>query len=349
MYHYSALINNISVSKELPLYKLPIILYKCLPLMPVNPLKRMKVIASYLLAHSKNKSIEVTLPISGEIVLRIRENNYKVINLKNNNIYTVFDHESEKEIVKNVSYSKTSKMYEEIFEVDLKQKVIRAAFYNGHHPNLTKASYKTRKDLEQMFSNLVISSKTNTVNAQWYGDNLVKTILATLKRNGTFISNKDSAIVKGFVEDMNMNFSKRSSKENIILTLSHGDIKQDNIIQTRKGIILIDWEFGGFRTPTYDYFKFKSRFPHLGDEYFESVLNFVSNELNEEHPQSELNKYFRCFYQKYFYLNLMEDIELRLKQFETRDFAKDFNKILKFIEKSQNELLHVRKLSEVKF
>ncbi|MGG3912314.1 phosphotransferase family protein [Rossellomorea vietnamensis] len=336
------------MNKELPLYKLPIILYKCLPLMPVNPIKRIKVIASYLLAQSKNKHIEFSLPISGEIVLRIRENNYKVINLKNNNIYTVFNNECEEEIVKNVSYSKNSRMYEEIFEVDLKQKVIRAAFYNGHHPNLTKASYKTRKDLEKMFSNLIMSSKTKTVNAQRYADNLVKSILTTIKNNSSIISNRDCAIVKEFVEEMHLNFLKKSSKESIILTLSHGDIKQDNIIQTREGIILIDWEFGGFRTPTYDYFKFRSRFPHFGKEYFECILELVANELNEKHPQSELSKYFRCFYPKYYYLNLIEDIELRLKQFETRDFAKDINKIIKFIEESQNELLYLRKLSEVK-
>jgi thiamine kinase-like enzyme len=349
MYHYRSLINNISVSKDLPLYKLPLILYKCRPLMPANPLKRLKVIASYLLTYSQSQFVEFTLPISGEIVLRIRESNYKVINLKDNIIHTVFSNESEKEIVENVSYSKSSRMYEEIIEVDLKKKVIRAAFYNGHHPNLTKASSKTKKDLKQMFSKLIMNSNTRTVNAQWYANSLMTEILDILKRNSSLISSKECAIVKEFIEDMYINFSKILTEEDIILTLSHGDIKQDNLIQTKKGIILIDWEFCGFRAPTYEYFKFKSRFPHLGNGYFESILNKVINELNKDYSQSDLSKYFRCFYPKYLYLNLIEDIELRLKQFETRDFAKDFNKILKFIEKSQYELLQVRKFSEVKY
>ncbi len=71
MYHYRSLINNISVSKDLPLYKLPLILYKCRPLMPATPLIRVKVIASYLLTYIQSQFAEFTLPISGEIVLRL--------------------------------------------------------------------------------------------------------------------------------------------------------------------------------------------------------------------------------------------------------------------------------------
>ncbi len=190
-----------------------------------------------------------------------------------------------------------------------------------------------------MFSKLIMNSNTRRVNAQWYVTSLMTGILDILERNSSLISSKDCSIVKKFVEDMYLNFSKMLTEEDIILTLSHGDIKQDNLIQTKKGIILTDWEFCGFRAPTYEYFKFKSRFPHLGNDYFENLLNKVINELNKNRSQSDLSKYFRCYFPKYLYLNLIEDIELRLKQFETRDFAKDFNKILKFIEKSQYELL----------
>ncbi|MFS0861491.1 phosphotransferase family protein [Fredinandcohnia sp. 179-A 10B2 NHS] len=337
MSQYLSLNKNISINKNTSVISLPILLYRCKPLMPKNHFKRLRVVMKYLLLYMKNGANEKTIGVNGEIALRVGYNNYKVINMKDNIIYTVYTEENESIIFESLEYRTESLMYEKILEIDQINKIIKGQFYNGHHPNLTNINNKyCKQKLGDLFVNLLTKSKVKEINSICYVEKQLNDSLDVLNRNTEKISNEQYQYVKTFLLSNYGEFIRNSPEENMQLTLSHGDIKQDNLLESNGEVVLIDWEFCGFRSPMYDFIKFKRRFSSYGDIFFLDIKKIIINYLISSKNRS-LIKYFQNDSKKYMNIFYLEDINLKLKQFETRRFARDFSRIINHIKGIKNE------------
>jgi thiamine kinase-like enzyme len=292
--------------------------------MPKNPLKRIKAIVYIFFSKQKEQKI-VSFPICGEIALKVGDSNYKIINLKERAIYTVLNGSSQKYILEKLLFNHSSKMYEEILNVDKKNKVIKGVFYNGHHPNIAKKHMKLNRDFCNLFFDLITKSEIREVKLKNYVKSLYLDSLEILERNSTKLSEEHINYVKGFILTRYEKIEKEFLDDCLHLTLSHGDIKEDNLIENNNRLLLIDWEFCDFRLPSYDILQFKSRFPNFSSEYFQKLIATLKDKLTEKELNNEgLNKYLEDSCSNYLDVFYLEDIKLRLSQFETRDFAKDF-------------------------
>ncbi|WP_079505327.1 hypothetical protein [Mesobacillus jeotgali] len=342
MTKFLSLTKSISVRKDTNFFKIPILLYTCKPLMPKNPLKRIKVVGKYIFNCVKSHRYEKELPVNGDIAISIGEKNFKVIRLKEKVIYTIYsntkaDHKKMLQILKSKN---SSKLYEGILNVDRKKGIIKGVYYNGHHPNLLKRNTLTDEMINELFISLIISSSIKEVNLKEYVNFLVTNCRRILRRDAHKIEEQESKFVIGVIEELSQKIINALPLDKIKLTLSHGDLKQDNLIEVKNKLIPIDWEFCDFRSPSFDIYKFQSRFPKYGKEFYEKVflnLGKVRKVSNSEHKD-----YFQQTVKVYLDLFLLEDVYLRLKQYESRSFAANFSThLIKAIIRNQNELKRV--------
>ncbi|SEP67299.1 Choline/ethanolamine kinase [Virgibacillus subterraneus] len=328
--------NFISINKKLSIPSIAFKLFCCKPLMPRNPLKRLRVVYNYLILFRRNNvSNEHILRSDGDVAIKVVDSNYKVINLKRKIIQTIFDEENEDKICGSLIYKDSSTLYEKIWDIDKENRIITGLFYNGHHPNLNKTKSKILKNrLTDMFISLLAESDIRNVNARVYAKSLVDLTLEILDRNSEGITEKESRYVRNFLVRIYERFIKNNEERFIQLTLSHGDIKEDNLLVQNNKIVLIDWEFCGFRSPTFDLIKFKTRFPNFGDDFYSKLNKYLFDKLSNKTKRG--NELIQRYMNNYLDLFYLEDITLRLIQFENREFAKDFSKIIKFIKRHSN-------------
>ncbi|MFD1040616.1 phosphotransferase [Virgibacillus byunsanensis] len=326
----------ISVNKKLSFLSMALKLFSCKPLMPKNPIKRIEIVYKYLILFRLNiSSNEHLLRSDGDVALRVADSNYKVINIKDRVIHTIFEEENEDKIYSSLKHKDSSSVYEKICNIDKENRIITGVFYNGHHPNLNKTKSKIlKKRLRDMFINLLVKSDIKYVNADLYSKSLVANILTTLERNSKNIMEEESDLVRNFAIETHQRFIKNFHDEFLLLTLSHGDIKQDNLLVENNKIILIDWEFCEFRSPTYDIMKFKSRFPEFEDKFYLHVNKCLSENLSSKTKTKKHSKLTHRDMDSQLDIYYLEDISLRLLQFENREFAKDFSKIVKFVSRT---------------
>ena len=320
---------GLSVSDKIKLYKLPIILFTCKPLMPKNSLIRMRVVFQYLLMFLKRKSHSPTLPIEGDIVIETNQK-YKIICMREKVIYTFSDNLNE-ELCTALTFNSTSLMYEKILGIDNTKNTIKGFFYNGYHPSLLKKNKKLNYKIESLFIDLIKQSTYRYKKAEDYADELKSTILLDLERNSNLITTQQLDITKRFILNSYESFINSYPKEYIMLIISHGDIKQDNIIEYKNNLTLIDWEFCNYRSLLFDLYKFRSRFENFDSKFYE---NLIKRLMNEKSRGNNLSDYFNNYLNSSEDLFYLEDIKLRLFQFENRNFSNDFNKIIKFIGKT---------------
>jgi thiamine kinase-like enzyme len=325
MNQYVFLTNYLSVNKKFPKIAVPFLLFKSKPFMPKNPFKRIKTIY-YILLSSKRIHNEISLPVKGEIALTVGDSNYKIINIKDNTISTVFNQNNEKMIYKCLHYSNSSRVYEEIINVDQKNRIIKGVFYNGHHPNLIETNLKLNGMVCDLLFDLLTKSDIKKVREKDYGKTLYVESLDILKRNSFRITEEQFNYVKEFVLNKYAEITKKDLNGIIHLTLSHGDIKEDNLIEINHKLFLIDWEFCDFRLPGFDILHFMSRYPNFDATIYEKLVGKLKNHLKSvESFGNDVEKYFHQSSENFLDIFFLEAIKLRLTKFETRKFAEDFS------------------------
>lgn len=315
MYIYRSLTKSIWIHKDLPWYTIPLLLYRFKPLMPKNRIKRIKAIYTYLSARQHNE--EYSIPLKGDIVFKVGDSNYKVVNFDERIIYSVINKNTDF-LLQGLRRANCSELFEEVLEIDYKNKIVKGVLYNGHHPNLTFTKRDTNIKLSALFSDLVMKSQVKLITLEQYVQTLKKNCLEVLNRNNKVISSSEYTLINEFVERKSNYLLLNYAKEVVPLTLSHGDIKQDNIIELDR-YQLIDWEFNDYRSISFDLLKFKLKHSNYKELQFEKCI-FYHSILFENflHNQDLLRDLFS-----------LEDIYLRLVQFETRNFAKKVNHIIK--------------------
>ncbi|WP_349410686.1 hypothetical protein [Pseudalkalibacillus sp. SCS-8] len=320
MYKYIPVTETVRINKEIPVMKLPFILYRCKPLMPQKIVKQMKVVLTYLALYMKKDYGEQHLPIKGDVALKVGDGHHKVIDLSSNRIYTLFRERDKKLVLDQLGFENHSGMYEEIISINCSAHIIEAIFYNGHHPDLCDHSLKYLKKLNKMFLNLLLESELTSIDEITYVRKLRKQCLELLMRNQNKMTSHQFRMIKEFVDDTYAQFMECAYDATIDLTLSHGDVKQENIIEMKGEYKLIDWEFCKYRNPYFDLLKFITRYP-----MFSPLMTQIHHEEahNLNNTLTNRSRYCLLFY--------LEDIELRLTQSEHRAFAKDISKIIRFI------------------
>jgi hypothetical protein len=220
-------------------------------------------------------------------------------------------------------------MYEEILDFDKKNKVIKGVFYNGHHPNIINKYMKLNREFCQLFFDLITKSVLKEVNAKDYAKSLYLDNLEILERNSSLILEEHLIYVKKFILNRYEKVSNKFMEESIHLTLSHGDIKEENLIEEGNKLILIDWEFCDFRLPAHDLIQFMKRYPNLDQSFYRKLFEKIFDNLNtKEWSHKGLSKYFQPLNEIYLDIFYLEDIKIRLTQYENRNYAKDFSKYI---------------------
>ncbi|EKN69396.1 hypothetical protein BABA_10061 [Neobacillus bataviensis LMG 21833] len=326
MDEYIFLTEFISINKNIPLFTLAYVLFKCRPLMPRNPLLRINTIKYILKQKERNV---VPLPVHGEIAIKVGDFNYKIISLREKAIYTVCNEGSETEIYEKLGYSHSNKMYEEIISVDTENKVIKGVFYNGYHPNIAKKHMKLNKKFCHLFYDLITNSDLKEVSAKKYAKSLYLDCLKILDRNSSEITVEQFNYVKKFILSRYKKIANEFLEDVLHLTLNHGDIKKENLIEDGKRLILIDWEFCDFRIPSHDLLQFMKRYPNLELSFYRTLFETLNNNLKlNELLYKELSRYFQLLGKSYLDIFYLEDIKIRLTQFENRNYAKDFSRYI---------------------
>ena len=128
--------------------------------------------------------------------------------------------------------------------------------------------------------------------------NLSKYLLKSFNKN-----KKDK--LNSFIINSSISILKKYHKENIRLSLTHGDFKFEHLFLVNNRIdYLIDWENVGIRSVFFDLFNFfVPWFVKRNFKYFEiknHILNFVKNYL------PNLMKNIENKYDMYFYIFVIE-------------------------------------------
>lgn len=339
MTKFLSLTNSICVRKDLNFFKIPILLYTCKPLMPKNPIKRIKVVGKYIFTCLTSHRYEEELPVTGDIAINLGEKNFKVIRLKEKVIYTIYsntkaNHQKALQILK---LKNSSELYEGILNIDRKQGIIKGVYYNGHHPNMLIQNEATDEMINELFISLIIGSTIKELDFKEYVRSLVVNCKKIIHRNAHKIEEQENKFVNSVIEELSQKVINTLPLNKIKLTLSHGDLKQDNLIEVKNKLIPIDWEFCDFRSPTYDIYKFKSRFSNYDHRFYQKLLQDLAKVSKAS--GYGLENYFQQTEKGYLYLFFLEDIYLRLKQYESRSFAKNFSThLIKAIKRFNNEM-----------
>ncbi|TMW70543.1 hypothetical protein [Alteribacter natronophilus] len=312
MNKYRALTQNVMINREIPKYKVPFVIFNCKPLVPKNYMKRIKATFIYLIKYWIG--VTESIPYKSDIVFKTGNNNYKLIDLNNSSILTVVQSETRQQ-ENALRYRHRYKEFEEIVGVDPKGKWVKGIYYNGHHPILNPHNIRQLKKIKQTFNRLQVQSRIKVVENDKYVDSIVFKSLEIMTKNQHLLKKPDVNYVSDFLYKTKDSILAGSNDFKIYLSLSHGDIKPDNMIEDKKFFRLIDWEFTEYRSTRFDLIKFLTRFPRFG-QYLKigdvENPNVKALEFNKDEPK----RYMKLFF--------LEDVLLRLQQFDERDFASDF-------------------------
>ncbi len=193
---------------------------------------------------------------------------------------------------------------------------------------LTKGSYLRPIKLSELNKDIFKNIKTVIIILSSLNNkkmNLSKYLLNSFDKN-----KKDK--LNSFIINSSISILKKYHKENIKLSLTHGDFKFEHLFLVNNRIdYLIDWENVGIRSVFFDLFNFfVPWFVKRNFKYFEiknHILNFVKNYL------PNLMKNIENKYDMYFYIFVIERYKRinyeRYSNFDKNRAFKRFNFLFK--------------------
>jgi hypothetical protein len=185
---------------------------------------------------------------------------------------------------------------------------------------------KLNRGFCELFLDLITKSHVKELNVKDHAKTLYLDIIAILDRNFSNITEDQFHYVKSFIFKKYSKVVNEFRDDVLHLTLSHGDIKEDNLtVEKDNKFLAIDWEFCDFRLPSYDILQFTYRFPKFESRFYKEFFREIQWNLKLKGiTYREISKYFRNLGSDYLDVFYLEKIKLRLFQFERRNFAKDF-------------------------
>jgi Phosphotransferase enzyme family len=232
----------------------------------------------------KSPNTAIKLPIYGHLCAPVHKG-YKVFDVLGGVVRKVFDHDVNTSVIAD-EIERLKAVSEFDFAPRLRRWNIAARWYEEEYlrgstdnpqipPDSSAVLKKFRRELIQHLNRLTLVQQPVAKPAIDY----IAEIMHVLKIDGLAnVSSTRSEFfkTKPFLDSM---VERLSAEVNcsIVLVFTHGDFIPDNMVITRRGIRLIDWEGAGYRSALFDFYSFF---------FYRAVckdvpINTVASEINQ--------------------------------------------------------------------
>ena len=203
------------------------------------------------------------LPAFGQISVPVHKG-YKVFDLRRETVTKVFDHDvEESSIVSEVEGLKKIAAFD--FAPSIKRWNIAERWYEEDYINgvLDDPSQplESRKVLEHFFcdlihpmKSLILSEKLSSEKPWEYVNGLVKDMNANTLSNHA-LPDKEFFAIKSFLDSF-VERLRTGRNFPVYLVFTHGDFCPANMLRTKDGMKIIDWEGAGYRSALFDFYSY---------------------------------------------------------------------------------------------
>jgi thiamine kinase-like enzyme len=244
-----------------------------------------KIKKLWLLRRSTARHNDTTLlPVYGNLALKVHRG-YKVFDFKKQVVTKLFSTDTPEEAVHNeikaVQEAGKLDFAPTIRRIDLNERWYEEDFIVGS-PFLSQVEGVTQKKLKDINQSLIqclystmTSCPPRQIDLYSYANNIKQNVLKRCREDAT-MPRETHAEIETFVTTMTGNICLAKSVS-LNLLFSHGDFSLVNLLNTRNGISVIDWEGAELRNPFCDLFnlycteayyeriQLESMIPQLGD------------------------------------------------------------------------------------
>ena len=205
----------------------------------------------------------VELPVYGHICAPVHKG-YKVFNVVGGVVRKIYDRDVEtSDIAKEIDQLRSTSRFD--FAPRLKEFSISERWYEEEYlrgspdnpqtpPNSGTVLRKFQGELVQHLNRLILIDRPLRKPALYYVKECLKNVDAGLPANGGSPMGeclKTKAFLHSIVERLRAEMNRP-----IFLVFTHGDFIPDNMVNTRGGIRLVDWEGAGYRSALFDFYSF---------------------------------------------------------------------------------------------
>ena len=210
-----------------------------------------------------NGNILVELPVYGQVCLPVHKG-YKIFNLRSGIVIKYYDADVNREIIKNEldilkivssinfaptiqSYDLATGWFEEDYvgySIDNSQRSLDSATFLSIFYN----------DIVPCLNELMLFKKPFTKSSLDY----IEEIIDVIRPEESFWSHfdkKNADKVRNFIHTISGHIQKMGNYP-VHLIFSHGDLIPANILQTRAGIRIVDWESATYRSLLFDFYSY---------------------------------------------------------------------------------------------
>ncbi len=263
-----------------------------------KPIRLTRVYSPYLIQFLRYKfkqekhAAAVHLPIYGHLCVPVHKG-FKIFNIRKNVVAKVFDHDVDStSIGKEIHGLKKVSLFD--FAPSLKRWNVEERWYEEEFLNgVLDASYipldsvsllqKFSQELVHPLNKLILFEPPITRKSLEYLDEIVGIVKnSRLAKDDATLN--EFHIIKTFIESI-VERLRSEGTCSVFLVFTHGDFCPANMLTTRQGMKIIDWEGAGSRSVLFDVYSYffyrpvsrKVPVPTLASELKEAIPFFVAN------------------------------------------------------------------------
>lgn len=204
----------------------------------------------------------VILPDFGEFAIALRTGGYKIFDFKKNNVTSFGVSQS------SLKGCALQKEYSDIvlnFSFEQSSCVERMVFGRTPQVRLTNKDVVFPSEFHVVILWLICETPKKALSGTKYVDDLFR-CLRRNKKNFFGTQKKTTSEIEGDLLDIFSKIEESAFSGELKLSLSHGDLNQNNMIINDKRPILIDWETAGYRSIGFEIYAHhvqKLKYPHV--------------------------------------------------------------------------------------
>ncbi|MBS4220173.1 hypothetical protein KHA96_17875 [Bacillus sp. FJAT-49711] len=202
----------------------------------------------------------ITTSFFGNCLILLRLGEYKVINFRKKDVTTVFPNNNSiadiKESIDKCIKAQKCNLAPNIISWDINKRFIKERYLNLKtlFIELDNAD-EFNIEIFPILENIVLSTPPQDIILRNYQQKLVGNIDFFIKKYlNQNLDNNENKIILGFLSFINEELTIFSSKKEIQLFFSHGDLWEQNILKNNKGLGVIDWNTLDMRSLYFDFF-----------------------------------------------------------------------------------------------
>lgn len=211
----------------------------------------------------RTSEMAVILPVFGQICIPVHKG-YKVFDLRRETVAKVFDHDVEKaSIASEIEGLKKIAAFD--FSPSIKRWNIAERWYEEDYVDGSlddpRQALESRKLFEHFFADLmyplnslILFQKPAMKNAVEYVHGMLEKFNAS-RLPGQGLPEKEFNTIKSFLDSIVENLGVKGNIP-VYLVFTHGDFCPANMLNTRQGIKIIDWEGAGYRSALFDFYSY---------------------------------------------------------------------------------------------